>query len=557
MEAERVDFPQALAMLAERAHIPMPEYHGQRSPEEARLYEEGKNLLYRLNEFAARFFEEQLWTEAGGQARAYLEGRGISRETAEAFRLGFAPDSWDALGTELSRRKAADRHVVAAGLAVERRDGTGVYDRFRNRLMFPIVDTSNRCVGFGARALSDADNPKYLNSPETPVFSKSRLLFGLAQARESMGDERRVLLMEGYTDVIMAVQKGFPGAAATLGTSLTREHIRLLRRFADEVMVLFDSDSAGQSATERGLDLFFEEEFPARVAVLEEGLDPCDYLVKRGPESFAERLALAMDLFDFKLRAIKIRHDLSTVHGQAAAMSDIVDSVANVRNPIMAETMRRRASEALKLSEERLLAEFTRRAYGGSPVRDKYGTDLAYRGPRARRERSAWSEDPESLSGRLTRRQKAEQALVRALLAYPPAFVEAGRDLDGFSGITDPAAAELLSTAAKVYDDLGELNLEELATSLNRADAVALVADFASQAEKYRPSDPAGSVFRVLVDLRRIDLEEELKRLNEEIRAADSDRQVVIADRIAEIKRELQQVGRRPASVAQEEVPEG
>jgi DNA primase len=527
METERVDFPQALAMLAERAHIPMPEYRGGRSPEEARLYEEGKNLVYRLNEFAARFFAERLWSEAGAAARDYLEKRGVSRETAEAFRLGYAPDSWDSLCRELSGRRANQRHIVAAGLAVERKDGTGIYDRFRNRLVFPIVDTSNRCVGFGARALSDSDNPKYLNSPETPVFSKGRMLFGLSAAREGIGDDRRVLLTEGYTDVIMCAQKGFPAAVATLGTSLTRDHLRLLRRFADEVLVLFDSDSAGMAAAERGLDLFFEEELPARVVTLEEGLDPCDYLMKRGPEAFAERLNASVDLFEFKLAAVRSAHNLETAHGRRAAVKALMETVGRVSDPIMAAELRRRAAEAYGLPEEVLAAELAGR----------------------RHPRRTSQEQPEE-EVKLSRRRKAERELVWALLAWPQALFEASSELEGFERVVDPAAREVLVEAARVYEGLGEMRLEEVATSLGRQDAVALVADYASGLETYQPSDPEGNARKVLGDLRRIDLENEQSHLTEEMRLAAPERQAEIADRIAEIKRELQGRPPRPAEVA-------
>jgi DNA primase len=535
METERVDFPQALTLLAERAHIPVPEYRGSRSPEEARLYEEGKNLLYRLNEFAARFFEERLWEDdQGAVAREYLQRRGIDREVAERFRLGFAPDSWDALSTELGRRKAAERHMVSAGLAVERKDATGVYDRFRNRLVFPIIDTSRRCVGFGARALSDADNPKYLNSPETGIFSKGRMLFGLPQARESMEGDRQVLLMEGYTDVIMSAQKGFTGAVATLGTSLTRDHIHLLRRFADEVLVMFDADTAGMAAAERGLDLFFEEELPARVITLEAGLDPCDYLVERGPEAFAERVKAATDLFDFKLAAVRAGHDLDTAHGRRAAVRALMSTVARVEDPVMAAELRRRAAEAFGLPEEVLAAEL---AGGVRP---------------ARRSR------PEQVEAvKLSRRHQAERELVRALACYPPGMFEARRELEEFSQVRDTVAAEVLSVAARVYEDLGELNLEEVATCLTLPEAVSLVADVAAGMENFAPSDPAAAVFRVLVDLKRIDLEEELAQLGEEMRRADPDRQVVIADRITELKREEQKLGARAAVGEETEEVEG
>jgi DNA primase len=366
MAVERMDFPEALHLLAERAHIPIPEHHAGRSPEEARLWEAGKNLLYRLNEFAAKFFQGQLESEGGRAAREYLHRRGIAGESVEQYRLGCAPDSWDALSCELRKRKAEDRHIVAAGLALERKDGTGVYDRFRNRLIFPIQDLSGRVVGFGARALVETDNPKYLNSPETPIFSKGQMVFGLHQARTAVEGNRRVLVMEGYTDVIMAAQKGFPAAVATLGTALGAAHLRLLRRFADQVLLVYDSDEAGLNAAERSLDIFFEVELPARIVTLEPGLDPCDFLIARGPEAFAERLDASIELFDFKLSAVRSQHDLSTAHGRSAAVKALVDTVARATDPIMGAELRRRAAEAFGLPEEALQAELAGRA---RPVR--------------------------------------------------------------------------------------------------------------------------------------------------------------------------------------------
>jgi DNA primase len=535
METERVDFPQALAMLAERAHVPMPDATNSRTPEQARLYDEGRSLLYRLNEFAARFFRECLAGEGGAAGRAYLAKRGISAELAEAYRIGFAPDSWDALCNELRGRKALERHIVAAGLAVERKDGTGIYDRFRNRLIFPIADASGRCVGFGARALSDTDNPKYLNSPETPIFSKGRLLFGLAEARAGAGADRRVMLMEGYTDVIMAAQKGFPAAVATLGTSLTRDHLRLLRRFADSVLLLFDSDGAGLAAAERGLDLFFEEELPARVVTLEPGLDPCDYLLERGPEAFRARLDASIDLFDFKLAAVRSGHDMNTAHGRRAAVGELMETVCRVADPVMAAELRRRAAEAFGLPEEVLAAQMA-----------------ALRRPETRRQAVAEEAPP---GQELTRLRKAERELAGALLVCPSLLADAARALDGFSRVSDPAAAEVLRAAEKIYRDLGELNVEEMATSLTMPEAVSLVAELQFSPSAMR-TESVTRVSRVLADIERIIMEDEIARLGDEIGRAEPLAQAEIAVRMAQLKRQIQAAARRRPEPATEKAME-
>lgn len=532
MAVERVEFPEALELLAERAGIPVPERGG--SPEEARLWEAGKKLLYRLNEFAAKFFEGQLAGPAGAAAREYLERRGISRESAAAFRLGCAPDSWDALSQELLRRRAEPRHIVAAGLALERKDGTGIYDRFRNRLTFPIVDLAGRCVGFGARAMVDTDNPKYLNSPETPIFHKGEMLFGLPQARESIEGRRRVLIMEGYTDVIMAAQKGFPAAVATLGTALGPAHLRHLRRFADQVLLVYDSDEAGLSAAERGLDIFFEEELPARIVTLAPGLDPCDFLVEKGPEAFAERLDASVDLFDFKLSAVRAKHDLATAHGRSAAVKELVETVGRASDPIMAAELRRRAAEAFGLPEDALAAELgARAARKGNRSVGLVGSDGS----------------DMSDKSTLTRRQAAERALARALLVCPAMFPEAARELD-FAAFADPAAGDLLRVARRVHDDLGELNAEALAAQLTRPEAAELRAEIAALDERAPLADPEEGVRRVLLDLRRIALEDRAATLREELRGADAGRQVVIAAEVVRIRRELEVLRDGPAAAA-------
>ncbi|HOX06595.1 MAG TPA: DNA primase [Planctomycetota bacterium] len=546
MAMERMDFPEALQLLAERAHIPVPERRGGRSPEEARLWEEGKNLLYRLNEFAAKFFQGQLEADGGRVAREYLERRGISAESIAQYRLGYAPDSWDSLCTELRRRQAQERHIVAAGLALERKSESGIYDRFRNRVIFPIQDHSGRVVGFGARALSDADNPKYLNSPETPIFSKGQMVFGLYQARQAVEGHRRVLVMEGYTDVIMAAQKGFPTAVATLGTALGAAHLRLLRRFADQVLLVYDSDKAGLAAAERSLDIFFEVELPARIVTLAPGLDPCDFLIEHGPESFAERLDASIDLFDFKLATVRAQHDLSSAHGRAAAVKSLVDTVQRATDPIMAAELRRRAAEAFGLPEEALQAELAGRV---RPVR------------RDRPDQPEGSDRPDQPG--LSRRGRAERELVQALLACPsalPRVAEAGE-------LSDPGAAEILAVAARMHADLGELNLEELATRLSRQESVELLAGLAAGPTSPRgPAgagaasfDPEAAVDRVFLDLRRIALEERLAALLEEKRSAAPERQEVIVQEIIGLKRELEAMRRRPepAIHRQDSTPEG
>ena len=272
MKTERVEFREAMAILAERAGIAM-----ETSPEaagKAALARDRKLHVYRAQELVQGFFAERLGSPEGKPAREYLERRKLDH-LVEEWGLGYAPDRWDALTGKHATSPKKQRLLVASGLARERDTG-GVYDYFRGRLMFPIHDAGGRTVGFGGRVIGDGE-PKYLNTPETPVFSKGRLLYGLDRAKEGIAKTGEALVVEGYTDVIRCHEHGFTNAVATLGTALGPEHVRLLRRFgATRVLVTYDADAAGLKAAERGIEILFEEDSPCGVVTLSGGLDPCE-----------------------------------------------------------------------------------------------------------------------------------------------------------------------------------------------------------------------------------------------------------------------------------------
>jgi len=324
MEMDKVPFPEAVGILAERCGIRLERSTGGSSEERKKLYDA-------LN-WAAGVFERNLRAPAGQKAREYLRQRGISDESIKRFRLGYAQPGWDALIRDAQRKGGAVKTLEAAGLVIRRETG-GHYDRFRNRLMFPISNAQGKIVGFGARSLDPDETAKYINSPETPLFSKGRLLYGLAQARNAIFRSGSAVVVEGYTDVIMAHQHGIENVVATLGTALGREHIRRLRRYADKCTLVFDADAAGQKASDSSLEVFVEEGLDVSVATLPEGRDPCDCLVDLGPEAFRESVDSAWGIFEFKLRAVGDREGIDPKQA-AAIVDEALDLVARVPNPV-------------------------------------------------------------------------------------------------------------------------------------------------------------------------------------------------------------------------------
>ncbi|MEZ6195230.1 MAG: DNA primase [Planctomycetota bacterium] len=330
MHMDRVDFREAVELLAERHGITLdyetPE--GREAPEEAGW---SKSDLVRVHRWAAEFFRRRLAAPDGEGCRAYLDRRGITEASREEFGIGYAPGGWDQLVGAARRKGIPEGLLVDSGLAASREGGRGIYDRFRDRLVFPIRDGLDRVIAFGARSL-DGSEPKYLNSPETLLFSKRRSLYGIERLRE-LRDEP-VMVMEGYTDVIRAAEVGGRNAVATLGTALTEEHARVLARYTREVVLVFDGDAAGRKAAERGAEVFAAADLGLRVSVLPGGQDPCDFLAERGPEGLTAIREDARDFLQFAIGEVRARHDLGGLDGRVAAADELLRMVAEIANPV-------------------------------------------------------------------------------------------------------------------------------------------------------------------------------------------------------------------------------
>ena len=303
MELENLPFREAVEVLAKRAGMPMPETG--RGPS-AGMRERREKIL-EMNRQAARAYHRWLNGPEGAQGLAYLTGRGLSRKTLTRFGLGFAPNSWDALIRELSGQGYDKRDLLDAGLAVSSQEGR-IYDRFRNRVMFPIIDIRGNVIGFGGRVMDDS-TPKYLNSPDTPVYNKSRNVFALNIAKNSKAG--RVILTEGYMDTISLHQAGFDSAVASLGTSLTEEHGQLLARYFKQAILAYDGDKAGVAAAQRAIPLLEKAGLKVRVLQMQGAKDPDELIKSHGRDAFLKLLDQSENQVDYRLAQIQKKYDLS------------------------------------------------------------------------------------------------------------------------------------------------------------------------------------------------------------------------------------------------------
>ncbi|GAB4333174.1 MAG: DNA primase [Desulfobulbaceae bacterium] len=346
MKYNRLSFPEALKELARKYHIDLPE--PKLSDADRRRIRE-RELLYRVNEEAAEIFRKYLVdSPAARKARDYLEERGVRPEVAASFRLGYAPDpetaGWTFLVSALQERGLQAEAVERSGLAVRRERG-GWYDRFRDRILFPIMDMSGRVVAFGGRILGEG-KPKYMNSPESVIFDKSRLLFGLYQHREGIRSRRKAIVVEGNFDLLLLAVHGFDNVVAPLGTALTPHHIRSLRGYCDEVVLLFDGDSAGLKAAMRSIPFFLAEQVDARVALLPEGHDPDTLVREQGAEGVQALVDEAAPLAEFLYDHLSRRHG-ATLEGKNRTLRELQEVVSACTDPTQRSLMAAHFSQLL------------------------------------------------------------------------------------------------------------------------------------------------------------------------------------------------------------------
>ncbi|PLX46354.1 MAG: DNA primase [Deltaproteobacteria bacterium] len=348
MEVEGRSFRDAAEQLAQKAGVVIPT-GGDEAEERARRQE--VEAIREILELASRYYRYQFVEgRAGERAREYAASRGLTEETLATFNVGCAPEGWDNLARYLAKKKLSLEHGERAGLLVQRKNG-GYYDRFRDRLIFPITDTSGRTVSFGGRVLGEGE-PKYLNGSETEVFHKGRVLYGLFQGGEELRRTNRAILVEGYMDVVMLHQLGTRGALASLGTALTREHVEIMKRRVGEAVLIYDGDDAGKKAMERSLEIFLSEGFPARAVLLPDGEDPDTFVAGGGDlEALVQN---APPLFDVTLGFISGRHNIEGVEGRIDAVNETLPVLRAVTDGLSRDLYIKHAAELLRVDENLL-----------------------------------------------------------------------------------------------------------------------------------------------------------------------------------------------------------
>lgn len=351
MKQQNVSFPEAVRHLAGRGGVSIPETLPPRQRERAKE----RDRLLEANEAAQKFFSGNLAGEGGEKAAAYFEKRGMSRKTIETFGLGYALPGWDTLLRALRRRDFSDAELSKAGLLSNRSSG-GYIDRFRDRIIFPVRNVQGGTVAFGGRSLGDGE-PKYLNSPETPLYNKSKTLYGLHEARQGLRKENFGVIVEGYFDCLVAHQAGIENVVATSGTALTEGHLDLMRRYADRWTVVFDGDAAGIRAAKRSLELFITAGLLARGVLLPEGEDPDSYICRHGADAFRALLDKAPSLMEFFIDRTAQEQGTDSVEGKVTAVREIVPLLKAVARKIEQAEYVAFAAHRLQVKEDVLWAE--------------------------------------------------------------------------------------------------------------------------------------------------------------------------------------------------------
>ena len=350
MQHERLEFPEAIEALAKRTGVIIHE-----ASAAERKTQNLSEQLYKINEAAAHFYSDQLHAPEGEPALKYLLKRGLTKETIQRFKIGYAQDKWDGLLNYLRGKGFGLDLIEKSGLIIAKDNG-GYYDRFRKRILIPIHDTKGRTVAFGARVL-DNSLPKYINSPETPVYSKSKVLFGLDLNNEEIRLKDLAVIVEGYFDLIFPYQAGVKNITASCGTALTQEQIRLLKRYSRNVVLVYDSDNAGQMATLRSIDTLIEEGLNVMAARLPEGYDPDSFARRFGPEGFQKLITEAKDIFDYKLEFLKSKYAPLTIPNKSRAASEMLSLISKFNNTVAKSAYIKKLAEELSLDENSLLLE--------------------------------------------------------------------------------------------------------------------------------------------------------------------------------------------------------
>ena len=355
MKQEGLEFIEALKILAQKAHVSLPQFKG--STQGARR--SFSQALSRINELACNYYSALLiGSKKSAHARSYLGKRSLNAQTVATFKLGFAPEGWDNLLKFAEEKGVKGSALEKAGLVLPGKE-SGFYDRFRNRIIFPIFDIRSKIVAFGGRVL-DESMPKYMNSPETDAYVKGKHLYGLNFAIDEIRKKDYCIIVEGYLDLIIPYQNGIKNIAATLGTALTVEQIRLIKRFTNNVVIIFDADPAGEAASLRGLDLLLSEGLFVKIARLPEGDDPDSFVKREGKDNLVKLLEGADNLFDYKLKILLGKFNPAQAEDKSKISAEMLPTIKRVENDVLRSDYVKKLSETLFIGEDAILSELSK-----------------------------------------------------------------------------------------------------------------------------------------------------------------------------------------------------
>jgi len=495
---DNLTFREALEHLARKVGVEI-----RRTQQSAKVYTE-KDIVLRANNVACEFFRSQL--RESSRALGYLERRGLSESTIEKYLIGYAPDSWDGLLNHLIKQRLDPAEAVKAGLLIAREDGKGFYDRFRDRLIFPILDLSERVVGFGGRALGD-DPAKYLNTPETPLFIKSRTLYGLNRARRAISAEDRVIVVEGYMDAITAQEAGFENTVATMGTALTEDHVNIIARFTNNVVLAFDADSAGMAAALRSAPVFERAGLNIRIISMPAGEDP-DSLLRSGDRStFSKLVERALPVADYRVKLVLSKHDLQTDEGKAAALKEAAGILAEVDSIVERERL------------IRYLARYHPNfATGTSLAEDHIRMEvMRFRSRKARQvQTKAVAPEPQPVGRKVSLIEQSERLLLGIIIlrdADPNKVFEALPPKE-FSGEPARLLAEALSSQ---FSELGKIDQEDLAVRVAGTAGEQLLTDLLVGLDPEELNHPVDDLIGVIINHKKNEKRKRMRALHQRI----------------------------------------
>lgn len=504
--AQKIDgltFIQAIEQLAKKAGIEI-----ERSEQAARRYSERDRML-RANNIACSFFRQEL--ARSEKAKEYLASRGLSPDALDVYKLGYAPDSWDGLLNHLRQQRVEIADAEKAGLVIARENSSGFYDRFRDRLIFPILDTTDRIIGFGGRSFGD-EQPKYLNSPETILFSKNKTLYGLNIGRKGISREDRAIVVEGYMDVISTQCAGFENTVATLGTALTEEHVNILSRFTKNVILGFDSDSAGMNAALRSAPIFERAGFRVRILGLPKGQDP-DSIVRGGDVSQFSRLVdSALPIPDYRIKVAISGYDLQLDEGKTAALIEAVGVLAEVESAVERERLIRflakyhpNFSTGTTLAEDHIRNEVARRRSRVAKAPASPGSQVAAERPAGK--------------PALNLLERSERLLLQIILFSDclASKVFAKLAPNEFTGSDTRALAEALS---KQDTELGKIDQEDLRDRVAGCEAENLLLDLLVDASGSTTEYSVDDLIRVIENHKK---NERLARMRDRVASGEAE----------------------------------